>query len=749
MPPRLESFACRAGDACTDPSMRWTSQICEEERRRPVTVLALGSKTDRLLQGGLRTLGEMLDDAAAGFPQLRRLPGLGRQSVQLVQERLGVVGSCACPDGKIDWQGFSRLCGFAPADETASSGPLSAEDRAVPIAKLHLGARTDRIAAGGLTSAGDLLDDRDVGYRQLKRAPRLGEAAVVLVDRRLRTLEACRAPDGDVDWVMFDALCLGQVVKPQLVPSPPAPPAPSQIAVPQPLSARASGRPVEVLRLGPKAKFLRQAGISTIGHLQREGVQSRLSRLAGVGPGTTEIIRTRLSDLVESVDNNGDPRWDAVAASWGYPVTPKRSLATGDAFVECIADVITCWIEAHESEADRLILSERLVRSREGRLKLDALGKRLGVTRERVRQREKKLLDGLCDALLADDQSRSPVQFSADFRSWWERAAQLLSETSSLSWPGFVSGLERAWGVPAARLTAILPLALAILTDGEQVVPPRTAIPVRLLEPLSPALLRRSIRSLPVGRAADDLEDAGCTSFGALLLAAMENRLPQGRSGEAGARMLHGIAKAVNPDGDVDADGLAAALQMPLMPTASAASGEAFLDLFNDAVENALRLGPTTERAAEVWRIRTRFPAAIRPTLEETGAQLSTWGPTVKREETLLLAALNAQLVEGDQTNAGVIWRGEFLDFAAEAARVREETGGKFEAFITCLARRWAIDEEPMQMRAAGLWAVLSLYPNGRRSPVRGRREKNHIEATTSEPAPIGLIVLRGFRRVH
>lgn len=718
------------------------AKIQEEERRRPVTVLALGSKTDRLQKGGLCTLGDVLDDAAADFPQQRGLPALGRRSVQLVQERLGAVSSCVGPDGMVDWQAFSRLCGFVLGGEAEPLRPLSAEDRAVPVGELHLGARTGRIVAGGLTSAGALFDDRADGYQQLKRAPRLGEAAVSLVDRRLRTLDACRSSEGDVDWAMFDAVCRGQAVTPppaHLTPPPPRPP---------PLSARAKARPVEVLRLGLKAKFLRQAGLSTIGHLQREGVQIRLSRLAGVGPATAEVIRTRLSDLARSMDESGEPQWDAVAASWGYPVTPKWPLATGNVFVECVAEVIAGWIEAHDSEADRLILSERLVRSREGRLKLDELGKRLGVTRERVRQREKKLLDGLCDALLADDQSRSPVQFSSDFRSWWERAASVLSETPSLTWPGFVSGLERAWSVPAAQLTDILPLALAILTDGGQVVPPRTAIPARLLEPLAPSLLRTSIRSFPVGRALSDLEDAGCTSFGALLLAAMENRLPQGRSGEIGARILTAVAEAVNGEGDLDVSRLAAALRMPLIPEEPSPTGEVFLSVFDAAAELAVGLGRTSGRASEIWRLRTRHPAAIRPTLHEIAAQLGGRGPTVKREETLLLAALNAQLVDGERVNAGVIWRRDFLDWVAEAAAVREEASADFEEFIRRMSSRWMIDQAQLRGQAAGLWAVLSLYPSGRRRPVRSPQAT--APAASSEDAETaGVIVLRGFRRVH
>jgi hypothetical protein len=507
--------------------------------------------------------------------------------------------------------------------------------------------------------------------------------------------------------------------------------------------------PVEVLRLGPKAKFLRQAGLSTIGDLMQDGLQRRFPKLAGLGLGTARIIGSRLADLAASVDEAGEPQWDRVAASWGFPVTPDRPLPTGETFLEVAADVIDQWIEAHGGEADRLILRERLMRSREGRLTLDELGRRLGLTRERVRQKERALLDGLCDALLSNDQSRSPVQFSVDFRSWWERAGAAYADAATLSFPSFVSGLERAWGVSASRLSVILPLAQAVLTDGEQVVPPRIPIHPRLLEPLAPSLLTMSIRSFPVGRALDDLENAGCTSLGALLLAAMESRLPQGQSGAVSARILAATAHAVNAEGQLDPERFASALEMPLLPQQAPLTPDAFLSVFDEAAGTAVGLGRTTERAAAIWRVRTRLPAASRPTLDETAALLGTWGPTVKREETLLLASLNAQLVEGELVNAGVVWRREFLDWIREAEAERETAASNFDSFIRSLAARWDIGEERLRIEAAGLWAVLSLYPNGRRRRVQTRREAEAPAAPAVQPEVAQIIVLRGFRRSH
>lgn len=219
--------------------MRGDAEICSEDRLRPVTVLGLGGKTDRLRQGGLLSLGDVLDDALVDFPRLRQLPAIGEQSVRLVRERLGAVASCVRPGGAVDWEAFDRLCGLGSTGQVTSIPPLSDDDRGMPVKSLHLGVRTTRVIAGGLTSVGDLFDDRSAGYRRLKNAPRLGDAAVGLVDRRLRMIDVCRAANGSVEWATFDALCRGQVVTP-----PPPPRAPPTLA------PGARRRPVEVLQIG-------------------------------------------------------------------------------------------------------------------------------------------------------------------------------------------------------------------------------------------------------------------------------------------------------------------------------------------------------------------------------------------------------------------------------------------------------------------------------------------------------------------
>jgi hypothetical protein len=78
---------------------------------------------------------------------------------------------------------------------------------------------------------------------------------------------------------------------------------------------------------------------------------------------------------------------------------------------------------------------------------------------------------------------------------------------------------------------------------------------------------------------------------------------------------------------------------------------------------------------------------------------------------------------------------------------------GDYSRFCTSLGRRWSLDTDGVRESAEGLWAVLSLYPGGRRARLVRNRSALPVR-TREEPRPApappgGVVVLRGFRRPH
>lgn len=76
-----------------------------------------------------------------------------------------------------------------------------------------------------------------------------------------------------------------------------------------------TARPVELLRLGKKARYFHEAGLHTLGDLMASGVVGRIRAILGIGPKTARLVSERLADISDSAaENGGEPYWDRVAA---------------------------------------------------------------------------------------------------------------------------------------------------------------------------------------------------------------------------------------------------------------------------------------------------------------------------------------------------------------------------------------------------------------------------------------------------
>ena len=150
---------------------------------------------------------------------------------------------------------------------------------------------------------------------------------------------------------------------------------------------------------------------------------------------------------------------------------------------------------------------------------------------------------------------------------------------------------------------------------------------------------------------------------------------------------------------------------------------------------------------------RRCLPRRRRPTLLDVATELGTHGPTVKREETLLLARLHTQLIEGDMTDSAVIWRPNFLSYFKAAKGLHDTVGNDYSHFCNLLGQKFGINSNEIANSVEGLWAVLSLYPGGRRVNLIRHRiavlARSREKTSSPHSTPEGVVVLRGFRRPH
>lgn len=519
------------------------------------------------------------------------------------------------------------------------------------------------------------------------------------------------------------------------------------------LSRETLAQPVTLLRLPKKTETLQGAGIKTIGKLMKRLGDGSLLFIPGVGRSTVNEVARRLAVLDKAIDENGSIDWQQYAVASGLPLIPQRDVASGADFLAAFPEVIDAILQRQTNPLERLVLTERLLKQPGDQMTLEEIGQSgaTAVSRERVRQLQQRLLGALSDALLEDEYVKLDFHFRKSFADMWKAAAVSFGERSEIGFGEFLSVLQETWKVDARTILPNLPLITAILTSKATIprqLRPYPGFPARLLGVVAPEVVAQPVTRLPVQKAGRLLEELGVQTIGDLIDAGRANRLSGSSSaaGQRARRLLDALAVGLDDRGQLDWQVVADFLGLRELPAGHRSTAEEYFEHVRDDLAEMLDASPSSMRAAEIFRVRTSLSASKRPTLHETAQRLETHGPTVKREETLLLDMLHQQLVQNDFSQANIRCRADFLGWWAKAAEVFGRNRSTYVNFCAAVAREWQLPFTFVVEHADPVWAVLALYPHGRR-PVAGRARKREGE---SGPAWTGgTILLRGFRRPH
>ena len=113
-----------------------------------------------------------------------------------------------------------------------------------------------------------------------------------------------------------------------------------------------------------------------------------------------------------------------------------------------------------------MIFSERLTKKNSHQKTLDSLGKPFGVTRERIRQKEAKLLSGLSNGILYNEYCKRDFRFTTEFSKFFRDAANTFSNDSdSLTFEYFITKLADVWKVKPLQILPHWAFITAILTS--------------------------------------------------------------------------------------------------------------------------------------------------------------------------------------------------------------------------------------------------------------------------------------------
>ncbi|MEP2683829.1 MAG: hypothetical protein ABJP44_19425 [Sulfitobacter sp.] len=516
-----------------------------------------------------------------------------------------------------------------------------------------------------------------------------------------------------------------------------------------------------ILHAGPKARMLEAAGLVTVGDVASL-MPDGLLEISGMGRSTIERLDNAFNQLNVSQTEAGDVDWERYCAGLCIPLLPAEMQSTdGASFVKMIGETLGMIGATLEDPVYQKIIALRLSKLPQDRATLDEIGQSMAtpVTRERIRQKEAKLLAALAEALVYDDYSNLSVHFRPDFADFWKIAAlRFDADTEAVTFTALVDGLSDVWEVDRTLLLEHLPLIATILT-GE--VPTGisfgdTAQFDQRLFTLNSTVSEIPFSRLQVGRAARTLSQHGIETIGHLVDAVSAGQV----SRQSGAHFrlaidhLQAVADAFDPNGQVNWDSYNQSMNIETVPAHSPLGPKDFLVSLNDVISKILTISPPSMRSKEIFEQRVLHFVESRITTEALGEKLGTHGSSIKREETVTLEFLNDVIIQKNFAVAQMDLDSEFLAFWQFAAETFDQSDGEAREFCRRLSLRWNVFQADVNAALPTLMAVLTGYPYGRLGRYVGRWK-------TAEPAiePLPKIateimehktlVLRGFRRAH
>ena len=510
--------------------------------------------------------------------------------------------------------------------------------------------------------------------------------------------------------------------------------------------------PSGILHLGAKSKLLRKAGFQTVGQIVDAWPIANFG-VRGLGNATIKVIGERLTAIADAEGATGLFDWERYSALSNIPLVPANIRPrSGVEFLQALPFALD---EIAQALADRIyliILNNRLAKLPAEQMTLDEIGRVEGVavTRERVRQKEKRLLKELAGALIWEDFDGLGVLFRPSFTIWWKLAARHFRHQENISFNELVSGLCRVWRVSPEALMEQIPFVVAVIT-GDTKMPDGFAASIkldsRLYADLVPETRDLQLSRLRLGKHALEFEKNGISTVGNLVEACKNGRssVLKSKAGEVALKELQVLAHSLNASGQIVWSVYRTKSGLEILPPEPPRTAAEFAGDLTKTISSLLKVAGVTGRAKKIYNLRTGRIRSERLTLAQVAERLESHGPSIKREESVFLQFLHDLILQHEYCNSPVWLEESWLHYWDDAAEEFEKSRGDFKEFRRRLANRWSLSVRQLILAAPTLWAVIGGYPNGR--PIK--KKSPSVDNVVDSPRAAGTIKLRGFRQMH
>ncbi|MDQ8196278.1 hypothetical protein QEH59_17720 [Coraliomargarita sp. SDUM461004] len=513
--------------------------------------------------------------------------------------------------------------------------------------------------------------------------------------------------------------------------------------------------PSDHFHLGARASSLSKSGYRTVLDLA-DWYQADCPELKGFGKKSVKQAKEVLEALASSLDENGMPNWDQFCDLAGITLLPREPhVDEKECFLITIPNIIEDIIRSAADEVEADIIRNRLTRTSKNQLTLEDLGRKHRLTRERIRQKQQKLLLEISNGLMEGLYVKREYRFRLEYAAKWKKAEEAFGGDENIDGFSFLLRLSEVWEVKVSELIDHLPLIFAVLTSTNSIP---NAFRVYAKYPILtgshhiPEFLQKPVCELYLGNKLKILEHLNITTLGELveIFCGFPDEFNSRVFSEFFENMESFLQTLDSPQGFSWKE-YYAHRNFTILPEVVIESPYNFLSCLKPSILKAVTICSSEfyQHSREILLFRS-FPAKDeRLTAQELADKVGCHGPTISKNELELNSRLRSLLVERNFSKSTVIFEDTFLEFWSNLSELYDE-GLDVKNFKFKLAQNWALPLDDLDEYINLIWSILSNHPRGKnRKNYTGVKRPRKIAKAVREDFVAPVIVLRKRRMLH
>jgi hypothetical protein len=466
--------------------------------------------------------------------------------------------------------------------------------------------------------------------------------------------------------------------------------------------------------------------------------------------GVAKLLRDTLESELASLISVLAFRADTYLANhFDISLVPAVSPEFMDSRLEALQLAIKVFLDSCDPNTQHVLKSRAFQQNPDSFMTLEAVAEDLGVTRERIRQIEKKGLVIAHELFFEDGLNRKrKLLVRTEFTSLMQPLIEALRARTEISLADLSDMVESTMNVKSDNLFRFMGLLVPILSgtaSGELASASRQQLDSRPLKNIPSKILNSSVSQLRLGRITESLLDRDILTIADFHREFTRQKLVKTDPRRQALRQLMQMDRRWNDvEGDSDykfAQGLD--LYIPEFEWGEGVSEtfKGFIPWFKTCISKAL----SWDDVEPVFRLRTSLPASKRMTMAvlASSTEIKTIQSSgVGRIERYILDHLTLFFVHGDLSKCKVFIPDRVFSLFEKLKPIASEANGDFQLFQTIVSYRFDMHEAEVKQSAHLFWALLTGNLPNRFWHLTQKGEKRKAQPSVG----LGIVKLRGFR---